>query len=140
MRRFIILSVLFFTYGISVAQQDTTEVLNALIKLEKALVEKNIDDLEKLLHPNLAYGHSNTWVQTKKDVLADLERGYTVYKSIDNRSLSISQDKKYASVKERILVGGSANGKDFSLNLFVLYMWVKTKKGWQLLSRQGIKV
>jgi hypothetical protein len=92
------------------------------------------------LHADIAYGHSNGWVQTKNDVLKDMKSGYLVYQKIDNQSTAIAINKNYATVKERIAVEGMRDGNAFKLNLFVLHLWVKTKSGWQLLSRQSTKL
>ena len=125
------LFTLLFIWSAGIAQKDTTEVFKAVNALRYALVEKDSDVLNKLLHTDIAYGHSNGWVQTKHDVLKDMKSGYMVYQKIN---------KNYATVKERIAVEGSRDGNAFKLNLFVLHLWVKTKSGWQLLSRQSTKL
>jgi len=121
------------------AQQDTSKVLQALDQMEKALVAKDSNSLKKLLHPAMQFGHSNGWTQTKFDVINDMSRNYLVYEKIERQSLSISVQKKYAHVKEKVAVEGIFNGASFKLNLFVLQLWVETKKGWQLLSRQSAR-
>jgi len=134
------LFVSLFIWSVGIAQKDTTEVLKAVKALQYALVEKDADVLNKLLHTDIAYGHSNGWVQTKNDVLKDMKSGYMVYQKIDSQSTAITINKNYATVKERIAVEGTRDGNAFKLNLFVLHLWVKTKSGWQLLSRQSTKL
>ncbi len=137
----IFIALLFLTVTIvGRAQTDTADVLKAMQKMENAFVNKDGISLNALLHPDLAYGHSNTWVQSKNEVVADMASGKTVYQKFENLSMSISIHKKYATVKERVIVEGVANGNNFKINLFVLHLWVKNKKGWQLLSRQGVKL
>lgn len=121
------------------AQQDSSKVLLAVDQMEKALVAKDSVTLLRLLHPSLVFGHSNGWTQSKSEVLSDMSRRFLIYERIDRQSLSISINKKYAHVKERILVEGNVNGTAFKLTLFVLQLWVDTKKGWQMLSRQSAK-
>ena len=140
MKKISFLALLLFIYGICFAQQDTTEVLQALNRLEKALVSKDSIGIEKLLHPDLAFGHSNGWVQTKKEVLRDMNSGYVSYQKIESYSISIVLNKKYATVKERMLAEGVVNSNNFKVNLFVLQLWVKGKRGWQLMMRQSTKL
>jgi hypothetical protein len=121
------------------AQQDTSKVLQAVDQMEKALVAKDSVTLVKLLHPSMVFGHSNGWTQTKTDVLNDMSRKFLIYEKMDRQSLSIATNKKYAHVKERVVVEGNVNGTAFKLTLFVLQLWIETKKGWQLLSRQSAK-
>jgi len=140
MKSNLFLFVSLFIWSAGFSQQDTTEVLKAVKALRYALVEKDSSVLKKLLHADMAFGHSNGWVQTKKEVLKDMKSGYLVYQQIDDQSTAIAINKNYATVKERIAVEGSRDGNAFKLNLFVLQLWVKTKSGWQLLSRQSTKL
>ena len=140
MKRNLFLFVSLFIWSAGFSQQDTTEVLKAVKALMYALVEKDSSVLKKLIHADIAFGHSNGWVQTKKEVLKDMKSGYLVYQQIDDQSTAITISKSYATVKERIAVKGVRDGNSFALNLFVLHWWVKTKSGWQLLSRQSTKL
>ena len=140
MQRIAFLFPLLFIYWIGIAQQDTTQILQAVTMLERALVIKDSLQLEKLLHPDLTYGHSNGWVQSKSEVLKDMSSGYLVYRKIENQAIAITIKKRYATVKEKISVEGMVNGNGFKLNLFVLEWWRKTRKGWQLMMRQSTKL
>lgn len=140
MPRIAFLFPLLFINWIGIAQQDTTQVLQAVTMLERALVIKDSMLLEKLLHPDLAYGHSNGWVQSKSEVLKDMSSGYLVYRKIETQAISITVKKRYATVKEKISVEGEVKGTVFKLNLFVLQWWRKTRKGWQLMMRQSTKL
>lgn len=138
MKNWVLIFLIFCTQAIN-AQQDTSKVLQAVDQMEKALVVRDSAALVKLLHPSMVFGHSNGWTQTKSDVLNDMSRKFLIYEKMDRQSLSISINKKYAHVKERVVVEGNVNGTAFKLTLFVLQLWVETKKGWQLLSRQSAK-
>jgi Domain of unknown function (DUF4440) len=136
--RKILLFVLFFTYTVLHAQ-DTSGVKQAVDRFEEALVKKDTVSIKKLLHEKSLFGHSNGWVQNKDEVLRDMVSGYLVYNKIDQQSVSIRVDKKYAVVKEWMEVTGNRGGTDFTVRLFVLQQWIKTKKGWQLWIRQSAK-
>jgi len=136
----IIIFILLFVSTKCFSQKDTSVVLDAVLRLEKALVAKDTAQLSPLLHKDLAYGHSSGWVQTKKDVLNDMLSGFLVYNKIDNNSVSIEVSKEKAIVKERIAVNGVRDGKPFELSLFVMEVWLQNKKGWQLYARQSAKL
>ena len=136
--RKIFLFVLFLTYTVLQAQ-DTTAVKQVVDRFEEALVKKDSATIKKLLHKKALFGHSNGWVQNKDEVIRDMNSGYLLYKKINQQSVTISVDKKYAVVKEWMEVTGNKGGTDFTLKLFVLQQWIKTKKGWQLWIRQSAK-
>lgn len=136
--RKIFLFVLFLTYTVLQAQ-DTTAVKQVIDRFEEALVKRDSASIRKLLHKKALFGHSNGWVQNKDEVIRDMSSGYLVYKKIDQQSVTISVDNKYAVVKEWMEVSGNKGGTDFTIKLFVLQQWIKTKKGWQLWIRQSAK-
>lgn len=63
--------------------QDTLQLRKQINQLHSALLNKQIDVLQPLLHPSLSYGHSNGWVQSTADMSADLISGKIVYKKLD---------------------------------------------------------
>ncbi len=140
MRFFFAIIILLFVTNICFSQKDTAAVLNAVMQLEKALVDKDTAHLSPLLHNDVAYGHSSGWVQAKKDVLKDMMSGFLVYNRIDNNSVLIDVSKEKAIVKEKLTVNGVRDGKPFELSLFVMEVWLQGKKGWQLYARQSAKL
>jgi hypothetical protein len=140
MRFFFVIMILLFVSATCFSQKDTSVVLDAVLRLEKALVAKDTAQLSPLLHKDLAYGHSSGWVQSRKDVLNDMLSGFLIYNKIDNNSVSIDVSKEKAIVKERIVVNGVRDGKSFELSLFVMEVWLQNKKGWQLYARQSAKL
>lgn len=121
------------------AQSDTAEVREAVIAMEKALMGNDASALESMLHQELTFGHSNGWIQTKQQVIGDMNSGYLRYGSFQQESLSIVRSKKRAVVKEFVQVTGQRAGTPFNVRLFVLQEWVLTKNGWKLMIRQGAK-
>ena len=136
----LIIAILFFTGFSAFAQKDTTALLDAVVRLEKALVNKDSATLNALLHKDVAYGHSSGWIQTKKDVVNDMMSGFLAYSKIEDNSVSIDVNKEKAIVKEKVTVSGVRDGKAFDLGLFVMEVWVQNKKGWQLYARQSTKL
>jgi hypothetical protein len=133
---------LFFIGVTCVAQVDSTSLKNAVAELNKALVNKDEQALVQLLHPNVSYGHSNAWVQTKNDILNDLKSGKLTYDKIDNTSVAIvAINANWATVRTNTNATGRSTAiPTFELKLHVLQVWLKTQNGWQLLARQSTKV
>jgi hypothetical protein len=137
MRKSFLFLLLVISLGVSA--QDTTAVKAALDRLEMALVARDTMTMKQLMHMNLQFGHSNGWVQTKRDAIEDAKSGALVYGRFDRQSLTILSYGKTAVVREWVNVSGTRNGTEFNVKLFVMQHWVRTKKGWQLLFRQGAR-
>lgn len=112
----------------------------AALKLDKALIAKDTVVLKQLLHKDLSYGHSNGWVETKVDVIIDLAGGKLAYDKIENEDVKWTVIKDVATVRSTAQIAYRLNNKPGELKLHVLQVWLKTNKGWQLLSRQGAKL
>ena len=136
---FLLLGLLINAY--SFAQVDSVGLKETMQKLDNALLQKDEVVLKTVLNKDISYGHSNGWVQTKSDVLNDFKTGKLVYHKIENNSEAILYiNKKRATVKTNTNAEGAVNGTAFKLTLHVMQVWLKTKKGWQLYSRQSAKL
>lgn len=137
----ILLTIVFFFSSLPVfAQADSIILKRTMLKLDKALVEKDNKTLQAILHRDLSFGHSNGWAQTKADVLNDFSSGKLAYKKIENNRINIiSINKKWATVRTNTIAEGIVNNNGFNLYLHVLQIWIKTKNGWQLMARQSAK-
>ena len=112
----------------------------AVVKLDKALVAKDTVVLKQLLHKDLTYGHSNGWIETKADVIKDLQVGKLAYDKIESKDLQWTVTNNIATMRSTTEVGFRLDNKPGELKLHVLQVWLKTNKGWQLLSRQSTKL
>ena len=123
------------------AQVDSVGLKEVMQKLDNALLQKDEVVLQSVLHNDVNYGHSNGWMQSKTDVLNDFKSSKLVYSKIENNSAAIlSINKKWATVRTNTNAEGAVNGTAFKLTLHVMQVWMKTKKGWQLLARQSSKI
>ena len=138
-----IIGFLLFSLGyltLSFAQVDSTGLKEAMQKLDRALVQKDEPVLQKLLHKDVCYGHSSGWIQTKTDVFNDFSTGKLTYNKIETSNTKIlTINKQRATVKMDMNAEGIVNGNSFSLSMYVMQVWLKTSKGWQLLARQSGK-
>lgn len=119
---------------------QTTFLKDAVAKLDKALIAQDTVVLKQLLHKDLTYGHSNGWIETKTDVINDLVTGRLAYDKIESKDLKWTVTNNIATMRSTTEVGYRLNDKPGELKMHVLQVWLKTNKGWQLLSRQSTKL
>ncbi|MBP6477947.1 MAG: nuclear transport factor 2 family protein [Chitinophagaceae bacterium] len=122
------------------AQTDEAKLTTTIKEFHQALVKKNTGSINQQTDKALSYGHSNGWVETKTEMIKNLETGYTSYKSIKEDSLQITINENLANARfvgdyEVSLNGGNA----VVYHLKVLEVWVKKGKRWILFARQAVK-
>lgn len=120
--------------------QDTVALKKTTTALNEALLKKDAAVLKVLLHNDLSYGHSNGWIQSKEDVMADFVSGKIEYKKIEIGEENFVVNKEAVSVRSITKVEGVVNGTAFSMSLQVLQVWKRIKKQWVLIARQSVKV
>lgn len=138
MKNFI--TIVFLLFGF-VAFAQLNDPKGAVNSLDKALVARDTIALKKLLHPDLSFGHSSGWVETKQDVLNDVASGKLAYKSLEHKDVKWAMGKDWATVRSNThVVSLDPDGNTSELNLHVLLVWLKTSEGWQLLARQTTRL
>jgi hypothetical protein len=122
------------------AQTDEDKLTSTLKEFHQSLVKKNTVSINQQTDKALSYGHSNGWVETKTDMIKNLETGYTSYKSIKEDSLQVTINENVAHAR---FVGDyevSLNGGNAAIyHLKVLEVWVKKGKRWLLFARQAVR-
>lgn len=108
--------------------------------MDVALVTKDTVVLKQVLHEDLSYGHSNAWIETKKDLMKNLYNGKLSYSKVETKELKIAEGSTHANVRSTTEIEYLLYGKEGKLKLHVLQVWIKTNKGWQLLARQSAKL
>ncbi len=122
------------------AQTDEKKLVSTLKEFHQSLVKKNTVSINQQTDKALSYGHSNGWVETKTEMIKNLETGYTSYKSIKEDSLQVVINGNVAHAR---FVGDyevSLNGGNTVIyHLKVLEVWVKKGKRWLLFARQAVR-
>jgi hypothetical protein len=136
----IYLSILFFVFVVFANAQTDEEKLTATVKeFHQALVQKNTISINQQTDKALSYGHSNGWVETKADMIKDLETGYISYKSIKEDSITITINGTMANVRFLADIAATLKGTGTNFRLRVLEVWVKKSNRWVLFARQAVK-
>lgn len=138
--RILILVVSLFVCGNALAQSDTTILGNTMLAMDLALQRKDSVLLKVVLHDKLVYGHSNGWRESKRELIDHLFDGTVTYKYINEFEPSYVFEGNIACVRTNPDVNVLMNGKLIELKLHVLTVWIKTDRGWRLLSRQSIRI
>lgn len=142
MRWFIVISMLFI-YSSSFAQKRVENVKDSWDRFNMALVEKDSNALDILLHGNLSYGHSNAWVEEKDELIEHLFNGTITYNKVTTEKIEVMMiNKNLATVRANVLIDADYKGsKGLVFHLHVLQTWrMHHMFGWQLVNRQAVEI
>ena len=121
------------------AQTDEEKLTTTLKEFHKAMINKNTASINQQTDKALSYGHSNGWVETKAEMIKDIETGYIVYHSYKEDSISILMNGDMAYARFVADVSATLKGATATFHLKVLEVWVKKGKRWMLFGRQAVK-
>jgi ketosteroid isomerase-like protein len=127
---------------LAAAQPDPNaakEVLAASDALKQAMMKKDAAGLQKLLHEDLTYSHSNGRTQTKAEVV-QATAGKTTIEAIDFSEVTVRVYGTTALIKANVDIRNSTDGKATTSHLNVLFVWLKGPGGWQLVARQSTQL
>ena len=116
------------------------EVLATMDAWKQATMKKDRAALEKILHNDLTYSHSNTNNETKADVIKSVTTGKTTVEAIDFSDTTVRIYGNTALVKGKVDIRNNADGKSTTANLNILHVLVKGPSGWQLVARQATRL
>jgi len=135
----ILLLLFAFSSVFADAQTEEEKLTTALKEFHQALVNKNTASINQQTDKALSYGHSNGFVETKADMIKNLETGFLVYHSFQEDSLKITMDESVANVRFTADIKAIMNNNDTNVHLKVLEVWVKKGKRWLLFARQAVR-
>lgn len=121
------------------AQQAEREALNlSMMVFDRALEKKDSVSLKRLLSKDVTYGHSNGWVESKKELIADLYNGTIDYQRIVTTKPEILISGRVAQVRSTAEIYAAMNGGEQSYyKLKVLQVWLWENGHWVLFARQS---
>lgn len=121
------------------AQSDEEKLLATVKEFHQTMIDKNTISINQQTDKALSYGHSNGWIETKTEMIKNIESGYIKYYSIQEDSLSVSMNGKLASVRFNATIDVELNGIKGNYFLKVLEVWQRKGKRWVLFARQAVK-
>lgn len=138
MRTLVIIALLLQAVSVP-AQTDEEKLVAALKQFHQALVQKNTVSINQQTDKALTYGHSNGWVETKNEMIKNLETGYIVYTAFKEDSVQVVINGNMAHARFIADISATLNGKEGNFHLKVLEVWVRKGKRWILFARQAVK-
>lgn len=135
-----LLTILFlFVVVCCQAQTDEEKLISTVKEFHQALVKKNTVSINQQTDKALSYGHSNGWVETKTEMIKNLETGYINYQSFKEDSITIVMNNNLASVRFVADITAAMKEAKVIYHLKVLEVWVKKGKRWVLFARQAVR-
>ena len=137
MRMMTLAVVLLLAPGLYAAVATTAEekeVLAAMTALAEAVGKRDVAALQKLLHDELVYSHSDTRAQTKGDLLKEAQ---------ENRGpggIALAEPKVHIYGSTAIIRGRVGSAKGVLPNSpHAVAVWVKGAQGWQIVARTATR-
>jgi archaellum component FlaG (FlaF/FlaG flagellin family) len=131
--------VLLLTAVVAGAQTEQAKLATTIKEFHQALVKGNTVSINQQTDKILSYGHSNGWVETKQELIKNLETGYMKYNSYKEDSLQVVINGNVANARFVADIAAVLNGKEGNFHLKVLEVWVKKGKRWLLFARQAVR-
>lgn len=120
------------------AQADRSSLNLSMMVFDLALEKKDSISLKRLLSDNVSYGHSNGWVESKQELIADLYNGKVVYDRVVTTNPEVTISGKMARVISTAEVYAKLDGGDQQYyKLKVMQVWLWEKGRWVLFARQS---
>lgn len=137
-KKLLIFTSLIFFVSFSFAQKAEVEV--AVTKLTKLMIAPDSLALNKLILPNLSYGHSSGKIQTKQEFMHSLLSAESDFVDINLTDQTVIVQNKTALVRHTLNAKTNDKNVPGNVKLYILLIWSKEKAGWKLLGRQAVKV
>jgi len=104
------------------------------------MINKQYDSLQIVLEKELIYVHSNGWIETKAEVIADLKSGKLNYIKVNVTEAKARIYKNTAIVNGKGVFNVMLEGKPVEINLLYTEVYINKKNNWQLASRHANKL
>jgi len=104
------------------------------------MISKQFDSLSLLLAADLKYIHSNGWVESKEELLANLRSEKLVYKQVTVSETKVSLTHHVAIVSGKGLFSVILENVKIEIPLMYSEIYVKQKGKWLLLHRHSNKL
>jgi hypothetical protein len=139
------LLVLFFLISLPFfSQTKKDKIAHHIIALHQKkfdfMISKQFDSLSLILDADLKYIHSNGWVESKEDLLANLKSDKLVYKQVLVSETKVTLTNHVAIVSGKGLFSVILENVKIEIPLMYSEIYVKKKGKWLLLHRHANKL
>jgi hypothetical protein len=125
----------------SVAQNDNSkqQVLDAQSARFSAMMEADVEKLDKMLADELTYTHTSGWIENKSGYLKTVESKKIDYLSMITRDVNVRIYDETAVVTGLVDVKLNYEGKPWENTLRFLEVYNKLDDAWLLVASQRLK-
>ncbi len=134
MKKLLLLS--FCALSLLIAGKPEDDVKAAMEAWKTAVINKDKATLEKLMHPQISYSHSNALMETRGQAIDAFMAPTMTYKALDMSDTTYRTFGNTVLVQTKLTVKNAQKGVDNTLNLSALMVWVKDQGRWQMVARQ----
>ena len=135
---FLLISLPFFS------QTKKDKIAHHIIALHQKkfdfMISKQFDSLSLIFDADLKYIHSNGWVESKEDLLANLKSDKLVYKQVLVSETKVTLTNHVAIVSGKGLFSVILENVKIEIPLMYSEIYVKKKGKWLLLHRHANKL
>ena len=135
---FLLLSLPFFS------QTKKDKIADHIIALHQKkfdfMISKQFDSLSLILDADLMYIHSNGWVESKEDLLANLKSDKLVYEKVTVSETKVTLTNHVAIVSGKGLFSVILENQKIEIQLMYSEIYVKKRGKWLLLHRHANKL
>ena len=96
--------------------------------------------LEKILHPQLIYGHATGITDTKASYITKVSNGKQKYAGVEQEIVKIQAIGDITIVHARMHMWGTNQNGKFDDRLMLMHTWMKRDGRWQLVAHQTAKL
>lgn len=129
---------LFISYSfLSAAQSSNLE--DSIEQLRQLMVDPNEAGLKAISHFKLTYGHSSGKIENRDQFIKALLDKETDFTEIKLSNQNVETIGKTAIVRHNFTAKTLDKGKEGTVSIKVMTVWLKQKKGWILFGRQAVK-
>ena len=104
------------------------------------MISKQFDSLSLILDADLKYIHSNGWVESKEDILANLKSDKLVYEKVTVSETKVTLTNHVAIVSGKGLFSVILENQKIEIPLMYSEIYVKKRGKWLLLHRHANKL
>lgn len=131
-RMFMLAAIALSTFAQAPADLDRT--------WREAVLKKDFAAVEKMLADDLVYAHATGIVDTKTTYLTKLRSGKQLYRSMEQKNVSVRTYGDTAVTHSWMHVTGVNQAGEFDDKVMMLHVWVKKGGRWLLAGHQTTKV
>ena len=138
----VLCGVFLWVMGLSAETSDTDEEKQVMATLEalfQAYPKRDAATLNRLYHDDLSYGHSAGNLQTKSEVIEDVNKRTWESLRITSRTVRVSGAVAIVRAIMDIRNGPSRDRVRTATGISVLYVLVRSPQGWQVIARQSTR-